>query len=83
MLAMPPMFRAMCARWDGGRGGNRRNGTSGAPWPPAAMSRRAEIRDNRDAGALGEDGRFADLQRVDAAFMVDGLAVAADQLDGA
>ena len=43
---------------------------------------RAEIGDHRDAGALGEHGGFADLQSVGAAFVIDGLAVAADQLDG-
>ena len=40
---------------------------------------RTEIRDHRDAGALGDHAGFADLQRGDAAFVIDGLAVAADQ----
>ena len=40
---------------------------------------RAEVRDHRDAGAFGDHGRFADLQGVGAALVIDGLAVAADQ----
>ena len=42
---------------------------------------RTEIGDHRHAGSLRDDGGFADLQRVLAAHVVDGLAVATDQID--
>ena len=39
----------------------------------------AEVGHHGDAGALGEDGRLAELERVGAAFVEDGLSVAADE----
>ncbi len=43
---------------------------------------RAKIGNHRLARALGDHGSLADLQRGQAAFVIDGLAVTADQLDG-
>jgi hypothetical protein len=40
----------------------------------------AEVGNHRHAGLLGNHGRFADLQRIRAALVEDGLAMAADQL---
>ena len=80
MLAMPPMLsatrvrRAMAEQQVVDERNQRRALAAGGDVA------RAEIGDHRDAGALGEHRRFADLQRVGAAFVIDGLAVAADQL---
>ena len=50
---------------------------------PGGDIARAKIRDYRQAGAFRDDRRFADLQGIRSAFVIDGLPVAADQLHGA
>jgi len=75
-------YSARCApASDGGTAGNRRTE------PGARPRRRRRCRARGNSRTTGTPVRsatnrgFTDLQRVDAAFMVDGLAMAADQLD--
>ena len=60
-------------------------GTSGAPWPPAATSRRRKSATVVDAGAFGDDVAVAELpgERRCAACgsVADGLAMRADRAD--
>ena len=91
MLAMPPMFSATrpllrCAEQEVVDVGDKR----GSPASSGDVAF-AEIGNGPDAGAFGDHGRLADLQGAgDAtaqifdrlAFVKNGLAVQADEVDG-
>ena len=80
MFAMPPMLSATRVR----RGMAEEQVVHEGHQRRALSARRdiarAEVGDHRDARALREHRRLADLQRVGAAFVKDGLPVTADQL---
>ncbi len=61
-FAMPPMLRATDPLRASRRSKKSNIGTSGAPWPPAAMSAGTKIRHHRHAHAFGDQRRFRNLQ---------------------
>ena len=69
MLAMPPMLSAMRRAARMAEEQVIDEGHQGRALTAGGDIARAEIGDHGDAGALGEDGRFAELQRVGAAFV--------------
>ena len=83
MLAMPPMFSAIRVREGMAKEKIVHKGNQRRPLTAGGDVARAEVGNHRDARALRDHRRFAQLQRVPAALMVDRLPVAADQLHGA
>ena len=82
MLAMPPMLSATRLRFAAGEQQVIDEGDERRALAAGGDVAGAEVGDHRDADAFRDHRRFADLQRIGfgPAFVIDGLAVAADEL---
>ena len=79
---MPPRFSTGAISAASAKAAWWKNGASGAPSPPSGEIARPEVRDGGAAGALGDHGRIADLERRAPLGVVgDGLSVRGDRVD--